>query len=266
MDKIKVILRKEWIELRQEKVLLLTTGLLPLFFALGPLVFAFVSKGADLADIQDEMEEFGRLLEVNPAFRGMNVMELVQAVVGQQISLVFLLLPMILPSVIASYSIVGEKSSRTLEPMLATPVTTLEFLLAKCATAVLPGMVMTWGAAGIFALGMLPAAISGRVYAAVVSPAWVLMLLLWAPLLSLITVGLTVLVSSRANDPRSAQQVSVVLILPMIGLIVAQLSGVLVLGPIVVLVGTLALVVVAAIVMNLAVQFFQRESILTKWG
>jgi ABC-2 type transport system permease protein len=92
------------------------------------------------------------------------------------------------------------------------------------------------------------------------------MLLLWAPLLSLITVGLTVLVSSKANDPRSAQQVSVVLILPMIGLIVAQLSGVLVLGPLVVLVGTLALVLVAAIVMNLSVQFFQREAILTRWS
>jgi ABC-2 type transport system permease protein len=196
----------------------------------------------------------------------MDMLEFGQAVVGQQISLVFLLLPMILPSVIASYSIVGEKTSRTLEPVLATPVTTLEFLLAKSITAVVPGMVMTWGAAAIFALGMVPAAISERVYGAVVSPAWVLMLLLWSPLLSLITVGLTVLVSSRANDPRSAQQVSVVLILPMVGLIVAQLSGVLILGPLVVLVGALALMLVAAIVMNLAVQFFQRETILTKWG
>lgn len=266
MSKIRVILMKEWLELRQEKVLLLTTGLLPLFFALAPLLFAFAIKGADLADMRDEMEEFGRLLEINPAFRGMDVLEFAQAVVGQQISLVFLLLPMILPSVIASYSIVGEKSSRTLEPVLATPVSTLEFLLAKSITAAVPGLVMTWGAAAIFALGMLPAAISGRVYGAVVSPAWVLMLLLWAPLLSLITVGLTVLVSSKANDPRSAQQVSVVLIVPMVGLIVAQLSGVLVLGPMVVLVGALALMLVAAIVMNLAVQFFQRETILTKWG
>ncbi len=266
MKKIRVILRKEWLELRQEKVLLLTTGLLPLFFALVPLVFAFLIRGADLSDIEGEFSEFERLLEINPAFAGMNMLEFGQAVVGQQISLMFLLLPMILPSVIASYSVVGEKNSRTLEPVLATPVTTLEFLLAKSITAVLPSMLMTWGAAGIFALGMIPAAVSGRAYAAVVSPTWVLMLLLWAPLLSLITVGLTVLISSRANDPRSAQQVSVVLILPMIGLIVAQMAGVLVLGPLVVLVGAAGLLVVAAIVMNLAVQFFQRETILTRWS
>lgn len=259
-------MKKEWLELRQEKVLLLTTGLLPLFFAVMPLVFAFAIKGADLSDMRDEIEEFGQLLEINPAFRGMDMLEFGQAVVGQQISLVFLLLPMILPSVIASYSIVGEKASRTLEPVLATPVTTLEFLVAKSITAMLPGMLMTWGAAAIFAVGMLPAAISGRVYGAVVSPAWVLMLLLWAPLLSLITVGLTVLVSSKVNDPRSAQQISVVLILPMVGLMVAQLSGVLVLGPLVVLGGAVALVLVAGVVMKMAVELFQRESILTRWN
>ncbi|MEA2574865.1 MAG: type transport system permease protein [Chloroflexia bacterium] len=266
MNKIRVILRKEWLELRQEKVLLLTTGLLPLFFALAPLVFAFVIKGVDVSDMQGEMKDFEQLLAINPAFQGMNMLEFGQAVIGQQISLMFLLLPMILPSVIASYSVVGEKNSRTLEPVLATPVTTLEFLLAKSITAVLPSMIMTWVAGAIFALGMIPAAVSARAYAAVVSPTWVLMLLLWAPLLSLITVGLTVLISSKANDPRSAQQISVVLILPMIGLIVAQLSGVLVLGPLVVIGGAVALALVAAIVMNLAVQFFQRESILTRWS
>jgi ABC-type transport system involved in cytochrome c biogenesis permease component len=60
--------------------------------------------------------------------------------------------------------------------------------------------------------------------------------------------------------------VSVVLILPMMGLIVAQMSGVLVLGPLVVLVGAAGLMLVAAIVMNLAVGFFEREAILTRWG
>jgi hypothetical protein len=52
----------------------------------------------------------------------------------------------------------------------------------------------------------------------------------------------------------------------MIGLIVAQMSGVLILGPLVVLLGALVLAFLAAIVLNLAVRFFQRESILTKWS
>ena len=266
MDKVKVILRKEWLELRQEKVLLLTTALLPIFFSVGPLLLAFLLKGADLSDIENEFDDFSRLLEVNPAFAGMGALEFAQAAMGQQVGMIFLLLPMILPSVIASYSIVGEKTSRTLEPVLATPVSTLEFLFAKCLTAMLPSVILTWAAAVVFAVGMLPAAISGRVYSAVISPAWLLMVLLWAPLLSLVTVGLTVLISSRANDPRSAQQVSVALILPFVALSVAQLSGVLVLGPLVVLLGALGLALVAAFVLNLAVQFFQRESILTKWS
>ena len=62
MNKIKVILRKEWQELRQEKALLLTTALLPLFFAVAPLLVELLLKGADLSDMQDEMQDFSRLL------------------------------------------------------------------------------------------------------------------------------------------------------------------------------------------------------------
>ena len=55
-----------------------------------------------------------------------------------QFLLMFMLLPLAIPATIASYSIVGEKITRTLEPLLATPISTLQLLVGKAAAAVTP--------------------------------------------------------------------------------------------------------------------------------
>lgn len=262
MNKIALILRKEWLELRQERLLVLTTFFLPLLFSVGPVLLAF---GLNNSDGAGSVKGIPPLADVNPALKGMNALELAQAVSGQQTALLLLLLPTIITSVVASYSVVGEKTSRTLEPLLATPVTTLQLLLAKSLAAVIPALVVTWLGGAVFAGGMAAASISGRVFEAIVTPAWLLLLLLWTPLISMITVGVTVAVSARVNDPRSAQQVSALLILPIMGLFVGQISGVLVLGPSLALVGALVLAVLAALTVWLAVTVFNREAILTKW-
>jgi hypothetical protein len=51
------------------------------------------------------------------------------------------------------------------------------------------------------------------------------------PLLALIGVALSVVLSSRVNDPRAAQQFSAVLVVPVLGLLFGQVAGVIVLGP-----------------------------------
>ena len=188
-----------------------------------------------------------------------------QALIGQQFGLLFLLLPTILSSIIASYSVVGEKTGRTLEPLLATPVRTMELLVAKSLTAVLPAVFVTWGAAALFALTFSLAAMSPRVLSAVISPGWLVVLVLCTPLLALVSVAATVAVSSRMNDARSVQQISVVLILPIMLLFLGQLAGLLVLDPLLGLAGAAVLAGLAAGAIWIAVKLFQREVILTRW-
>ena len=43
---------------------------------------------------------------------------------------------------VAAHSVIGEKQARTLEPLLATPVTTFELLAAKVIGAALPGIAL----------------------------------------------------------------------------------------------------------------------------
>ena len=56
----------------------------------------------------------------------------------------------ILPTAIASYSIVGEKVEKSLEPLLATPTTDGELLLGKSIAAFLPPLIATYIGALIF--------------------------------------------------------------------------------------------------------------------
>ena len=62
----------------------------------------------------------------------------------------FVILAAILPTVIASYSFVGEKIEKSLEPLLATPTTDGELLLGKSIAAFIPCMGATLLGAAIF--------------------------------------------------------------------------------------------------------------------
>ena len=64
----------------------------------------------------------------------------------------FVLIPAILPSIIASYSFVGEKIEKSLEPLLATPTTDGELLLGKSLAAFIPCMAVTYIGAAIFSI------------------------------------------------------------------------------------------------------------------
>ena len=61
----------------------------------------------------------------------------VQLFIFQQFLIVFLLMPITGAMALAAHAIVGEKQARTLEPLLATPITTGELLVAKVLGALL---------------------------------------------------------------------------------------------------------------------------------
>lgn len=260
MSAIPVILQKEWWELRRERSLLAT-------LLLFPLTVTAVGLGATYALGLAPDEETAMLgaATADPALAGLPLDQLGQAIMGRQFSLLMLLLPMFLPSLLASYSIVGEKSRRTLEPLLATPVRDWELLLAKSLAAVVPPLLMTWACAAAFAAGVPLVSLTPEVARLIITPAWALMLALCSPLLALIAVAASVLISSRVNDPRTAQNLSGVLVVPFMLLFAGQLVGLVVVSPAFVLAFALALAAVAALTVWLATRLFAREAILTRW-
>jgi ABC-2 type transport system permease protein len=258
MRRALVVLGKEWVDLRAQRGLLFATLLLPPGITLIAVVGFFVA-----GRLGGNVNTGGAPLP--PEFAGLATSELGQALIGRQFSVMFLLLPVFVPSVLAAYAIVGEKRDRTLEPVLATPIETWELLLGKVLASLLPALAITLLSAALFIAGVLLLSVTGRVAALIVTPGWLVAVLVDAPLLALIGIALIVVVSSRVNDPRTAQQISGVLVVPVLLLLFGQLSGVIVLGPALAVAIGVVLAAIGAGALWLAGRLFQREVILTRW-
>jgi ABC-type Na+ efflux pump permease subunit len=263
VKKVWAIARKEWGEVFRRRLVLLSVSFMPLIFSAIPLVMLYSIRGAtDLSDLSD----FSDLLSLAPQLCGdLSQLECGQFLLLQQFMVLFLLLPAIIPVTIASYSIVGEKTTHTLEPLLATPITTAQLLTGKAIAAAVPAVVATLFGYGIFAGGTAILATSPAVARQLFSPLWLLGIFGVGPLLSIAGVSMAVMISSRVNDPRVAEQVSALVLLPVLAVFMGQIFSAVVLNMRFMLVIALVLVVVDVALLFFATQLFQRETILTRW-
>jgi ABC-2 type transport system permease protein len=260
MNRIRTIIEKEWAEVFKNRVVLFTVILLPLLFTALPLVMLVATGSEDAAgDSTDVPTMFAA------ACGNLSGMDCLQVYLVNQFLLLYLMMPMSIPVAIAAYSIVGEKTTHSLEPLLATPVTTEELLVGKSLAAALPAIAATWICFGIFVAVLPLTGVSQGVIGYILGPTWLLAILLAGPLMAVMAVNFALLVSSRVSDPRVAEQVSMVIILPLLGLLFGQLAGVLIINVQVVLLLILGLVAIDAVLVYLGARLFQRETILTRW-
>lgn len=179
--------------------------------------------------------------------------------------LFFIIIPAALPALMASYSLVGEKLNKSLEPLLATPTTDGELLSGKALAIFLPTMGATWLSAAIFVVlvNLLLAPVVG--YAPLPTVQWLLAILVVAPLFCLLSITANVIISSRVSDVRASQQLGALVILPALVLFMLPLFGVFTLGAGSVLLFAAILGFVNLVVSYLALNLFQRERILVAW-
>lgn len=254
-----MLIAKEWREIVAQRGLMASLLITPLLFSVLPLVALALLPEVSTA----ERAQLGALAH-DPAVAALAPRELAQLLVAQQFQVMVVMLPVLLPVVLSAQSVVGEKIRRTLEPLLSTPITTLELLVGKCLAALIPAVTLTWLSATVFLGGMAALGVSARVIARIATPSWLFVLGAVAPALALTAVAVTVVISSRTNDPRSAQQLSALLVLPGAALLLAQSMGVVQLGVAASIALVVALLAVAALVLRVAVRLFDREAILTR--
>jgi len=182
------------------------------------------------------------------------------------ILMIFIIVPATLPTIIATYSIVGEKNNRSLEPLLATPTTDGELLTGKIFSSFVPSMGATYLA---FTLGvvLLDIVLIPKVgYPILPNITWILSMLLLAPTACLMSVLACVLVSSKVSDVRAAQQLGGFVIMPVVLLMLGVLAGFIFLSPVMIFIfaGLYGALDVGLFLFAKAI--FNREAILTKWS
>src|SRR5439155_22556925 len=97
-----------------------------------------LSTLSTLTGVHDELSDDGRI----------------QLFFFEQFLMLFLVIPVTGAMALASHSVVGEKQARTLEPLLATPITTFELLVAKVLGSLLPTLVVTLVGLAIYFTGI----------------------------------------------------------------------------------------------------------------
>lgn len=185
--RVRAIFRKELRDYRRNRFTLFTMAVLPLIFVVLPMVQLFkldVSVSSSALDNR----------------------------IGYSL-LYLLIVPTIIPSALAAYSVVGEREQGTLEPVLITPIRREELLIGKALAAFLPALVVAYAIFGIFlaaaALFAHPA-----IESAVFEGTHLLIQLLFTPLLAGWSIWVGIAVSARVRDVRAAQQLGVVSSLP----------------------------------------------------
>jgi ABC-2 type transport system permease protein len=262
MKLIRTIIRKEWEDVRRNKLVMSVVVGVPLLMAAIPIIMLFIMSRVPTDP--RELEEMGRML-ANPIFAGLTPTEALQSVMASNMLVLFLMMPLMVPVTIAAYSIVGEKISRSLEPLLATPISTAQLLVGKGLAAALPGVIMAWFSYGVFLVFARIFAVSDRVFSIFIHPMWLIAMFVLSPLLTIMAVNVGIIVSSRTTDPRAAEQLGSLVILPLMVLFLGAMAGFIMLNNLTFWLASAAVAVLDVGLVYLGVALFQRETILTRW-
>ncbi len=261
MNKILTIIDKEWAEVFKNRLVLFTVILLPLVFTVMPLgiLYTMAASGPSTSAVSQMPPEFTRICG------NLSGAACIQVFIIYQFMMLFMILPLAIPVAISAYSIVGEKTTHSLEPLLATPITTTELILGKALAAIIPAMGATWAAFIAFLIGARLLISDSAVYARLFDPMWLLAVIVLGPLMATAAVNVSIIISSRVSDPRAAEQLSMLLIVPLMAVFMGQMAGLLLVDVNFVLLSIAVVLLADAGLVYLGVGLFQRETILTQW-
>ena len=267
---ILAIVRKDLKVALQNKGVVLPIIILPLIlFVLFPWIMVY---GSSLADVTGT--SFSNMDQIMAHMPAGLLNELSRYAPAQQLTIfilvymlapMFLIMPLMVSSVLAADSFAGEKERKTLEALLYTPTTDRELFTAK--------LLGPWAAAVAVAL------LSLVVYAVMVNAAgwhsiqhiffpnwmWIGLVLWVTPAVAGLGLVVMVFASARAQGFQDAYQMGGLVVLPVLLLMVGQISGVMYFSLGVVLIVGLAIWLIDAVLLWLASRSFCRNELMTKF-
>ena len=266
MKRALVVWKREWAETVKNKTLMFMMTLMPIIMVGAPFLYiSIILRVVEEPTVsggffQKAIDSF---VSANPSMAAFEPLELFQSILFKQGTCVLLMITTMVGMSIATFGIIGEKQNRSLEPLLATPVKTWELLVGKVLAAAMPALIMTW-LCSLFYIGGVYA-YNPELFPLIVDYTWIIILCLISPAVALLSLGLGVIISSRSNDPRSAQNWGVFLILPILFIIVGPILGTFPLNVTSLLVIAFIFAALTIAVFYFGVKVFNRDAILTKW-
>lgn len=227
-DAISTIVRKDVTAVKRSKPIVLPMIIVPVvLLVILPVMLGGLAKSVDPGNALSSPLVKDLLPGVvnRPAAEQLPVL-----VLAYLLSPLLLVLPLMVSAVLAADAFAGEKERRTLEGLLHLPVTDRDLFLAKVLGAFVPAVAITWAGSLLYALvaNVVAWSVTGRLI--VPFAQWAVMVVWLGPAVALLSLGLLVLVSSRARTTQEANQLGGAVILPLI-FVAASQAAVLLLAP-----------------------------------
>jgi ABC-2 type transport system permease protein len=214
------VFQKDFLDLRKNRALLWSMMALPGVMVVIPalMVLAYVHRPDD-PNLRVMAQYYDVTVNGDHAVRF-----LIDKVLIDWFS-VYLIMPVFVPILVSSHSVAGEKEHRTLEPLLASPVTPVELLIGKSLASLVPSFLICV----IAFLGLCCSIdlVTFQVVHELLLPnaMWIFGVFVIAPLFAFFGNGIAVVISARVGDARLAQQMSGLFVLPLVGLAGGQFAG-----------------------------------------
>lgn len=270
MRKAMLVFRKDWLEIRRNWQVILPIVVIPFMFSvLLPVLLMSIPNLANIPGTSSgglEVMIQNLPKHIQDELLGMTDQQAIVYIMSLYFfAPFFLIIPLMASSVIASDSFAGEKERKTIEALLATPISDSELFLGKILVSFIPAMMVTVISFMIYSTVVDLVALTifnGRLL--LPNLVWILSIFGLAPTLALASIGLTVMISAKVKGFREAQQISVILLVPILALVFGQVTGAIIFGPLVVaaLIGLFAIIDLA--VFQIGLKVFKREKILSK--
>ncbi|MDD1677016.1 MAG: ABC transporter permease subunit [Methanomicrobiales archaeon] len=262
--RIRAIAEKDLDEVRKNRIAVVSSTILAVVFSIIlPVIMtqAMVLEGGTSSDNITSLippalqEEMGSLTSQQQP---------VVLFLGYLLAPLFLILPLILASVIAAEAFVGEKERKTLEALLHTPATDAEMFTAKVVASAVPAVLYAWGNFVVYTVVVNVASypIMQRIWFP--TPIWLPIMFWIVPAIALMGTAATVLISSKVSTFMEAYQASGGLVVVVLGLLVAQISGILFLSPLIAIVVGSFLFAADAFLIWFGIEVFSRERLVTR--
>ncbi len=267
---IQAIVRKDLKVAVQNKGVVLPMIILPLIlFVAFPWIMAYApswtnAAGTSLSNMDELLARMpsGLLNELSGYTRDQQM--IVFALV-YMLAPMFLIMPLMVASVFAADSFAGEKERKTLEALLYTPTTDRELFTAKLLGAWTAAVAVALLSFGVYAV-MVNAA-GWKSIGQIFFPNWMwVALVLWVtPAVAGLGLVVMVFVSARAQGFQDAYQTGGLVVLPVLALMIGQISGVMYFSLGVVLLVGLVIWLLDIVLLWFASKRFRRGELMTKF-
>lgn len=268
LQNVKIIVWKDLLEVRQNKSVLISLALVPLIImVIMPLAMLLLANQAGAAESFNDPDLAVMMANIPASisrqFSGFTELQLSLAMMlGYLFAPMFLILPIMVSASIAAESFAGERERKTLEALLYTPASDSELFLGKALAAFIPAVLIAWLSFVLYSLVLNLAGypVFGRIWFPF--PVWYALVFWVTPAFAALGVGATVLISTKVQTFMGAYQTSSSLVLVVLGLMVGQIAGVIYLSTWISLLVGFIIWLASGILIFLAIQQFNRKSLL----